>query len=76
MKSFKEYYEVLNEEELYEDLAATDILPSMPPAMLVMKRKTLRQTGTGENIAVYHIDKINKYVIVPPENLENPFLSL
>ena len=65
MKSFKEYYEVSNEEDLYEDLSATDILPSMPPAQLVMKRKTIRQSGTGESIAMYHIDKINKYVMIP-----------
>lgn len=65
MKSFKEYYDISSEEDLNEDLAATDVLPSMPPAMLVMKRKTIRQTGTGESIAMYHVDKINKYVMIP-----------
>ena len=36
-----------------------------PPNMLVMKRKSIRQFPNDQRVALYYVDKINKYVTVP-----------
>ena len=36
-----------------------------PPNVLVMKRKSVRQFPNGQRVALYYVDKINKYVTVP-----------
>jgi hypothetical protein len=36
-----------------------------PPAVLIMKRKSIRQFPDGRKIALYYAEKINKYVTVP-----------
>ena len=36
-----------------------------PPAVLIMKRKSIRQFPNGQRVALYYVDKINKYVTVP-----------
>jgi hypothetical protein len=36
-----------------------------PPAVLVMKRKSIRQFSNDQRVALYYVDKINKYVTVP-----------
>ena len=36
-----------------------------PPAVLIMRRKTVRTFSNGQRVAMYYIDKINKYVTVP-----------
>ena len=36
-----------------------------PPNMLVMKRKSIRQFSNNQRVALYYVDKINKYVTVP-----------
>lgn len=36
-----------------------------PPAMLVMRRKQIRQFSNNQRVALYYVDKINKYVTVP-----------
>jgi hypothetical protein len=36
-----------------------------PPAVLVMKRKSIRQFPNDQRVALYYVDKINKYVTVP-----------
>jgi hypothetical protein len=36
-----------------------------PPAVLLMKRKSIRQFPNGQRVALYYVDKINKYVTVP-----------
>ena len=36
-----------------------------PPAVLIMKRKSIRQFGDGRRVALYYVEKINKYVTVP-----------
>ena len=52
-----------------------------PPAVLIMRRKSIRQFPNGQRVAMYYVDKINKYVTVPytamqwgaltPEETEN-----
>ena len=36
-----------------------------PPAVLIMKRKSVRMFPNGQRVALYYVDKINKYVTVP-----------
>ena len=36
-----------------------------PPAVLIMKRKSIRQFPNGQRVALYYVDKIDKYVTVP-----------
>ena len=36
-----------------------------PPAVLIMKRKSVRQFPNGQRVALYYVDKIDKYVTVP-----------
>lgn len=43
---------------------------SDPPAVLVMRRKSIRQFPNGQRVALYYVDKINKYVTVPYEDMQ------
>ena len=36
-----------------------------PPAVLIMKRKSVRMFPNNQRVALYYVDKINKYVTVP-----------
>jgi hypothetical protein len=36
-----------------------------PPAILIMRRKSVRQYPNNQRVALYYVDKINKYVTVP-----------
>lgn len=36
-----------------------------PPAVLLMKRKSVRMFPNNQRVALYFVDKINKYVTVP-----------
>lgn len=62
-------------------LVATDKPPIMegkssksreldPPAVLIMRRKSVRQFPNGQRVALYYVDKINKYVTVPYEDMQ------
>lgn len=48
--------------------------PHDPPAVLIMKRVSIRQFSNGQRVALYHIDKINKYVTVPFADLKSTVL--
>ena len=39
--------------------------PMDPPAILIMRRKSIRQFPNNQRVAMYYVDKINKYVTVP-----------
>lgn len=39
--------------------------PMDPPAVLIMKRKSIRQFPNNQRVALYYVDKIDKYVTVP-----------
>ena len=39
--------------------------PMDPPAVLVMRRKSVRQFPDGQRVALYYVDKLDKYVTVP-----------
>ena len=36
-----------------------------PPAVIIMKRKSIRQFPDNQRVALYYADKINQYITVP-----------
>ena len=56
MKTFKEFY---------TEARQTKNEPLDPPAVLVMKRKSIRNFPNNERVALYFIDKLNKYISIP-----------
>lgn len=58
--------EILEVEELPNLLGEAVQKKAMdPPAVLLMKRKSIRQFPNGQRVALYYVDKIDKYVTVP-----------
>jgi hypothetical protein len=41
-----------------------------PPTVLIMRRKSIRQFPNNQRVALYYVDKINKYVTVPYEAMQ------
>ena len=41
-----------------------------PPAVLIMKRKSIRLFPDGQKVALYYVEKIDKYVTVPYTSLQ------
>lgn len=62
MKTLKEIRQ-LNEKEDHG-------LPMDPPAVLIMKRKWIRQYPNNQRVALYYVEKINKYVTVPYSGMQ------
>lgn len=48
----------------------THALPHDPPNILIMRRKQIRQFPNGQRVALYYVDKINKYITVPYSSLQ------
>jgi hypothetical protein len=40
---------------------------SLPPNMLILKRKSIRQFPNGQQVVLYYADKIKKYISIPYE---------
>ena len=36
-----------------------------PPPVLLLKRKSVRQFPDGQRVALYYVEKLDKYVTVP-----------
>ena len=53
------------DELLWEEGKSGHQNPMDPPAVLIMKRKSIRQFPNGQRVALYYVDKIHKYVTVP-----------
>ena len=73
-----EKLEVVQEQHDFEPLELVDLPDNLftegresgadtvdPPAVLVMRRKSIRQFPGGKRVALYYVDKLNKYVTVP-----------
>jgi len=41
-----------------------------PPAVLIMRRKSIRQFPNNQRVALYYVDKIDKYVTVPYTSMQ------
>lgn len=57
MKTFKEIRSLCEKKESRDSMD--------PPAVLIMKRKSVRLFPNNQRVALYFVDKINKYVTVP-----------
>jgi hypothetical protein len=53
-----EEFEINHLQEVKED-------PHDMPAMLIMRRKSIRKMGNGQKVALYYVDKLDKYVTIP-----------
>lgn len=53
-------YDIMNETKLTTNHKQED-----PPNILIMRRKSIRQFPNKQRVAMYYVDKINKYVTVP-----------
>lgn len=69
MKSLKDYIQT---EPLLEGSIEVneESKPQDPPAIMVMRRKSIRQFPNGQRVALYYIDKIKKYVTVPYDDMQ------
>ena len=45
-------------------------LPIDPPNVLIMRRKSVRKFPNGQRVALYYVDKIDKYVTVPYTSMQ------
>lgn len=59
----------LEDEPLMLDEKENHGMPHDPPAVLIMRRKQIRQFPGGQRVALYYVDKLNKYVTVPYEGM-------
>ena len=59
MKTLKEFRKLVTEKK--EPKKG----PMDPPAILLMKRKSVRQFPDGQRVALYYVEKLDKYVTVP-----------
>lgn len=48
-----------------EIMAHSHHLPLDPPNVLIMRRKSVRQFPNNQRVALYYVDKIDKYITVP-----------
>ena len=55
MKTFKEFKATIVESRETLD----------PPNILIMRRQSIRQYPNRQRVALYFVDKINKYITVP-----------
>ena len=58
MKTLKEFREFITEKKEAKG-------PIDPPNVLMMKRKTVRQFPNGQRVALYYVEKLDKYVTLP-----------
>ena len=67
IKEFQSDIESLKVEEypVEFNLDETKETRSDPPTILIMRRKWIRQYPNQQRVAIYLVDKINKYITVP-----------
>lgn len=53
--------------QLYETKTYKEapVFPNDPPSILIMRRTSVRMFPNGQRVALYFIDKVNKYVSIP-----------
>ena len=70
MKTIKEFQSDIESLKVEEypvefNLDETKETRSDPPTILIMRRKSIRLFPNGQRVAMYYVDKINKYVTIP-----------
>lgn len=73
MKSLSDFVVSDTVAEEFEELEeAKTSSPKDPPALLLMRRKSIRQFPNGQRVALYYVDKLKQYVTVPyGDNIAN-----
>jgi hypothetical protein len=56
---------VADKEQVKEETLEENVLQRDPPAVLVLRRKTIRSFSNDTYIALYYNDKLNKYFSIP-----------
>jgi hypothetical protein len=46
-----------------------------PPAVLVMRRTAIRMFPNGQKIALYKVDKLNKFITVPYDDKDSMIMT-
>jgi hypothetical protein len=54
----------------FEESKQNHIQPHDPPAVMIMRRKQIRQFPGGQRVALYFVPKLNKYITVPYSALQ------
>ena len=66
MKSLKDF---IADHKIDEDIngmpGVFSSKPADPPPTLVMRRRSIREFPNGQRVALYQIDKLNKYITIP-----------
>lgn len=63
--------EFLSAEDFFDESSiVSEAKNTDPPAVLVMRRKSIRVFPNGKRVALYFVDKLNKYVTVPYEEMQ------
>jgi hypothetical protein len=66
MKSFKDFSAKETVEENIDGMPGVfSAKTSEPPQILIMRKKSIRQFPNGQRVALYQIDKLNKYITIP-----------
>lgn len=66
MKSLKDFITDKNIDEDIDGMPGVfTSKPSDPPQILIMRRKSIREFPNGQRVALYQIDKLNKYISIP-----------
>jgi hypothetical protein len=78
MKSLKDYIDSIPVQEDIEELeeVSSKQNPKDPPAIMVMRRKSIRQFPNGQRVALYYVDSIKKYVSIPFDDKGISLLSV
>ena len=65
MKSIKDFVdiEMFVDDEVKESKSISE--PKDPPAIMIMRRKSIRQFPNGQRVALYYIDKLKQFVTIP-----------
>ena len=70
MKSLSDFNVTEVAEEI-EELEETKSRPHDPPAIMVMRRKSIRQFPNGQRVALYYVDKLKKFITIPYDDMEH-----
>lgn len=65
MKSLSDFVVSDTVAEEIEQLEEKKSRPHDPPAILIMRRKSIRQFPNGQRVALYYVDKLKKFVTIP-----------
>jgi hypothetical protein len=72
MKNLKTFFSEI-EKNIDEDniVLESSSFKTDPPNIIVLKRKAIRIFPDGRKVALYHADKIDKYISIPYSNIPN-----